>query len=68
MNIIITKDCVLKAVKLADKLVKEELLDYIYNNYEVSEDTLLITNSDMGKGYTSRVFKEIKKVLKIKKS
>ncbi|MCC9843645.1 hypothetical protein HK177_06515, partial [Streptococcus agalactiae] len=46
---------------------KYNLLDYIYNNYEVDDDTILITNSDMGKGYTSRVFKELGKALKVKK-
>ena len=43
-----------------------ELLDYLYNHYEITDETILITNSDNGKGYTSKVFQEIKKALGIK--
>lgn len=46
---------------------REELLDYLYNHFEITDETLLITNSDNGKGYTKRVFQEIKKALGIKK-
>ncbi|MGV3293865.1 ISLre2 family transposase [Streptococcus pluranimalium] len=45
---------------------REELLDYLYNHFEITDKTLLITNSDNGKGYTKRVFQEIKKALGIK--
>lgn len=45
---------------------REELLDYLYNHFEITEKTVLITNSDNGKGYTKRVFQEIKKALGIK--
>lgn len=45
---------------------KEELLDYLYNHFDITDKTLLITNSDNGKGYTKRVFQEIKKALGIK--
>lgn len=45
---------------------REELLDYLYNNFEITDKTILITNSDNGKGYTKRVFQEIKKALGIK--
>lgn len=45
---------------------REELLDYLYNHFEITEKTILITNSDNGKGYTKRVFQEIKKALGIK--
>ncbi|MGT2755468.1 ISLre2 family transposase [Streptococcus ovis] len=45
---------------------KEELLDYLYNHFEITDKTILITNSDNGKGYTKRVFQEIKKALGIK--
>lgn len=45
---------------------KEELLDYLYNHYEITDETILITNSDNGKGYTPKVFQEIKKALGIK--
>ncbi|HFQ8396114.1 DDE transposase [Streptococcus agalactiae] len=46
---------------------KEELLDYLYNHYEFTNETILITNSDNGKGYTPKVFQEIKKALGIKR-
>lgn len=45
---------------------KDELLDYLYNHYEFTDETILITNSDNGKGYTPKVFQEIKKALGIK--
>lgn len=45
---------------------QEELLDYLYNHFEITDKTILITNSDNGKGYTKRVFQEIKKALGIK--
>ncbi|HGA1963984.1 TPA: ISLre2 family transposase [Streptococcus agalactiae] len=45
---------------------KEELLDYLYNHFEITDQTVLITNSDNGKGYTKRIFQEIKKSLGIK--
>lgn len=45
---------------------KEEVLDYLYNNFEITEDTILISNSDNGKGYTKRTFQEIKKALGIR--
>ena len=44
---------------------REELLDYLYNHFEITDKTILITNSDNGKGYTKRVFREIKKALGI---
>ncbi|MGJ0022379.1 ISLre2 family transposase [Streptococcus dysgalactiae] len=43
-----------------------ELLDYLYNHFELTDQTLLVTNSDNGKGYTRRAFQEIKKALGIK--
>lgn len=45
---------------------RDELLDYLYNHFEITEQTILITNSDNGKGYTKRTFQEIKKTLGIK--
>ncbi|TFV06499.1 ISLre2 family transposase [Streptococcus sp. LYSM12] len=45
---------------------KEELLDYLYNHFEITDNTILITNSDNGKGYTKRAFQEIKKALGIR--
>lgn len=46
---------------------REELLDYLINHFEITEDTILITNSDNGRGYTKETFREIKNALGIKK-
>lgn len=46
---------------------RQMMMDYLYNYYEITEDTLLITNSDGGKGYTPYIFKEIAQGCKIKK-
>lgn len=46
---------------------REELLDYLFNNFEITDKTILITNSDNGRGYTKESFKEIKNALGIKK-
>ncbi|MFX3837070.1 ISLre2 family transposase, partial [Streptococcus suis] len=45
-------------VGLDNRLAREQVLDYLYNTYEITERTLLITNSDGGHGYTPYVFKE----------
>ncbi|WP_231853352.1 UPF0236 family transposase-like protein, partial [Streptococcus sp. DD10] len=50
-----------------NKEAREELLDYLYNHYTITDETILITNSDGGKGYTPYVFKEIAKALNIKR-
>ncbi|MDQ8819850.1 ISLre2 family transposase [Streptococcus ruminantium] len=54
-------------VGLDNRLAREQVLDYLFNNYEITDKTLLITNSDGGRGYTPYVFKEIAKALKIKR-
>ncbi|HFU4482391.1 TPA: ISLre2 family transposase [Streptococcus suis] len=46
---------------------RDDLLDYLYNYFEITPDTVLITNSDNGKGYTRRIFLEIAKALGIKR-
>lgn len=45
---------------------KEKLEDLLSNHYEITPDTLLITNSDMGKGYTPYIFKEIASIFNCK--
>jgi Nitrogenase molybdenum-iron protein, alpha and beta chains len=40
-------------------LAVEQLEDLLNNHYDITPDTLLITNSDMGKGYTPYLFKEL---------
>ncbi|MEX2804130.1 ISLre2 family transposase [Streptococcus sp. H31] len=48
-------------------VARDELLDYLYNHFEITDQTILVTNSDNGKGYTRRVFQNIQKALKIKR-
>ena len=54
-------------VALDNRIVRDQVLDYLYNTYEITEQTILITNSDGGHGYTPYIFKEIAKALKIKR-
>ena len=54
-------------IGLDHHFVREQVLDYLYNTYNMTKDTLLITNSDGGHGYTPYVFKELAKALNIKK-
>lgn len=37
----------------------DQLEDLLTNRYDITSDRVLITNSDMGKGYTPYIFKEI---------
>lgn len=49
-----------------NRIARKRVVDYIYNHFKITSDTLLVTNSDMGHGYTPRLFKEISKDLGIK--
>ncbi|GAB2022666.1 ISLre2 family transposase [Pseudolactococcus yaeyamensis] len=51
---------------LSNTEARERMMNYIYNHYEITEDTILITNSDHGHGYTPYIFKELKDLLQIK--
>jgi hypothetical protein len=44
-----------------NRQARDQLMDYLYNYYEFQTNTLLVTNSDMGSGYTAYVFDEIAK-------
>lgn len=52
-------------VSLDNRTVREQVLDYLHNHFEISDSTVLITNSDHGHGYTPYVFKEFASALKI---
>lgn len=54
-------------VGLSISKVREEMLSYIKRTYKITEETLLITNSDGGVGYSYRSFCNIARDLKIKK-
>lgn len=47
------------------KVALEQVIDYLYNHYDITPETLLITTSDMGLGYSYEAFKEIASALKI---
>lgn len=53
-------------LSLSVREARQQVLDYLYDTYAISQDTILITNSDGGHGYTPYVFKELAKALKIK--
>ncbi|HER0816529.1 TPA: ISLre2 family transposase [Streptococcus pyogenes] len=54
-------------ILLDNRLARERVLDYLYNHFEIHKETILITNSDGGHGYTPYVFTEIAKAFKIKR-
>lgn len=49
-----------------NRRAREQLLDYVFKRYNVHSNTLLITNSDFGKGYSPYIFREIAKAFKCK--
>lgn len=53
-------------IALSNRAVRDQVLNYLYQTYEISPETILITNSDGGHGYTPYVFKEIAKALNVK--
>lgn len=54
-------------VALSNRLARDQVLDYLYHHFDITDKTFLITNSDGGHGYTPYVFKEIAKALRIKR-
>lgn len=48
-------------------VAQDELLDYLYNHFVITDETILITNSDNGNGYTKQFFQDIKQALRIKR-
>lgn len=46
---------------------REQVLDYLFNHFEITDQTVLICNSDGGRGYSPQLFQEIGKALGIKK-
>ena len=47
----------MEVVSTHHKKSKQQLLDLIYNHYEITSETIVITNSDGGKGYSPKFFK-----------
>ena len=54
-------------ISLNSRLTRDQVVDYLYNHFEIDDNTILITNSDGGHGYTPYIFKEIAKALRIKR-
>ena len=54
-------------IRLDNRLARRELLDLLENEYEITNETVLVTNSDCGKGYTPHVFTEIAKSFNVKR-
>lgn len=50
-------------INRSNLISREQLENYIHNNYKITPQTLLITNSDMGGGYTANIFKDLGKFL-----
>ena len=46
---------------------KERLIDVLENDYHITKDTLIVTNSDHGHGYTPYTFKEVARHLGVKR-
>lgn len=38
---------------------RKQVIDYIFNHYDFMDDAIIVTNSDMGQGYSKQSFKEI---------
>ena len=56
-----------RLIRLDNQLARRELLDLLENEYEITNETVLVTNSDCGKGYTPHVFTEIAKSFNVKR-
>ncbi|AYG01119.1 UPF0236 family transposase-like protein [Lactococcus allomyrinae] len=52
-----------RVIKASNPKARELMKDYLDSHYEITKETLLITNSDMGSGYTPEVFKDFAKFL-----
>lgn len=44
---------------------RKQVIDYIFNHYEFMDNAVIVTNSDMGKGYSKQSFKEITDVFPV---
>ena len=65
----ITMGTLISALNYANSVnreAKEKLIQYIDQHYKFTKEGCLITNSDMGVGYSAYVFREIAKVFNIR--
>ncbi|MGY3725439.1 Uncharacterised protein family (UPF0236) [Granulicatella balaenopterae] len=49
-----------------NRKAREDILLYLENNYKLTKNTIIVSNSDMGIGYTPYVFREVAKVYNCK--
>lgn len=54
-------------VSISHDKAREQVKDYLYNHFEINEETILVCNSDGGKGYGVHAFKTLGKNLGFKK-
>lgn len=54
-------------VSLKNSHARRKVLDYLHQQVQITDQTVLVTNSDGGKGYSPYVFKEIAKALRVKR-
>lgn len=56
-----------EVIEKSSYLAREKVLDILENEFEITDETIFITNSDGGKGYTPYVFQELVKSFPHKK-
>lgn len=47
--------------------VRQEVQDYVYNHFDITDKTVLVSNSDHGSGYSPYIFRELAKSLGIRR-
>ncbi|MCQ9212417.1 MULTISPECIES: ISLre2 family transposase [unclassified Streptococcus] len=54
-------------ISMNNAYARRKVLDYLHQNIQIDEKTVLITNSDGGKGYSPYIFREFAKALRVKR-
>ncbi|WP_449463457.1 UPF0236 family transposase-like protein [Streptococcus suis] len=54
-------------VALKNSHARDKVLDYLHQTVHINDQTILITNSDGGKGFSPYVFKELAKALRVQR-
>ena len=49
----------LEVISINYKEAKDKILDLIHNHFDITSETVIVTNSDGGGGYTPKAFKEL---------
>lgn len=48
-----------EVIRKDNRTARKEVMDYLYNTYDMGSVKMVITNSDMGHGYTPHIFEEL---------